>query len=195
MTVLDAARVAVGGVTIGLLAGRLLAENPSHLERLRPSYWRRIAAKMGRRGWARLAGWSACVLVLCILATSLVSLLLARLQVEVMKPEEDLMRKLGERWRWGLLVLVLGLPILEEWVFRGILMDELVRMGASRAWAVAVSALAFAAFHLSNPGAGPGIVLVVLPAGVLLGVCYLRAGLAGSILSHAFYNLVIFLSW
>jgi len=189
--IFDIVRVVGGGVVAGILAGRLLAENPAHLERLRPDYWRRTATGMGRRDWARLAGWSVCVLVLCIIATAGVGALLESLRIEVMRPEEDLLGKIGERWWWGLLAIAIGLPVLEEWVFRGMLIDEIVRAGVSRAEAVVISALAFAVFHIFNPGAGPGIVPLIFPAGVLLGVCYLKTGLAGSTLAHVSYNLVM----
>jgi membrane protease YdiL (CAAX protease family) len=189
--ILDIVRIIGGGVAAGALAGRLMVENPAHLERLRPDYWRRTAAGMSQRDWARLAGWSACILVLCLVATAGVGALLESLRIEVMRPEEDLLGKIGRRLWWCLLAITIGLPVLEEWVFRGMLIDEMVRMGVSRTEAVVISALAFAVFHIFNPGAEPGIVPLIFPAGVLLGICYLKTGLAGSTLAHVSYNLVM----
>lgn len=190
---LELVRVAAGGVLIGAIVGKLLAENPSHIDRLRPSAWKRELRRMKRRKWISLLTWPFLVAIACIFVTGSIGGLLESAGVRVVEPEEDLTRKIAEASRVLCLLVVLLLPILEEWVFRGIFIDEMMELGASKVEAVAVPALAFAAFHLSNPGAEPAIVLLLFPAGVLLGLCYLKTGLPGSIVAHSTYNFILFM--
>ncbi|MGC8817669.1 MAG: CPBP family intramembrane glutamic endopeptidase, partial [Candidatus Hadarchaeum sp.] len=83
------------------------------------------------------------------------------------------------------------LPIFEEWIFRGILLEEISLRTKSRVLGVLASALAFGFFHLSNPGTYPALAIPLTLGGALLGACYLVNGLAGSILSHILYNFLI----
>jgi len=83
------------------------------------------------------------------------------------------------------------LPIFEEWVFRGILLEEVSRRARSRLLGVLISALVFALFHLSNPGTYPAYAIPLVAGGILLGVCYLLVGLGGAIISHCAYNSLL----
>ncbi len=67
-------------------------------------------------------------------------------------------------------------------------MDEIIRWKGSRLLAVVVSTIIFSLFHLFNPGTYPGVVLSLIPVSLLLGACYLYAGLGGSIVAHNIYN-------
>jgi membrane protease YdiL (CAAX protease family) len=88
-------------------------------------------------------------------------------------------------------VIVNLLPIFEEWIFRGILLEEASRRTRSRLLGVVISALAFALFHLSNPGTYPAYTIPLVAGGILLGACYLRVGLGGAIISHCAYNSIL----
>jgi membrane protease YdiL (CAAX protease family) len=90
-----------------------------------------------------------------------------------------------------LFVIVNLLPIFEEWIFRGILLEEASRRTRSRLLGVVISALAFALFHLSNPGTYPAYTIPLVAGGILLGACYLRVGLGGAIISHCAYNSIL----
>jgi uncharacterized protein len=84
-------------------------------------------------------------------------------------------------------------PVVEELFFRGLLLRSLQRR-VSAPVAVALSALAFAAAHLLDPGA-----YVVVPAlvalGMISGVLAVRTGnLSRSILLHVGFNLLAVLS-
>jgi len=91
----------------------------------------------------------------------------------------------------GLLVVVMvGLlaPLVEEMMFRGMLLSRAVR-SLSRAWAVVATAAAFAGVHLLDPSA-----IAVLPGlftiGVVLAIVSLRRGdLSLAIPLHAGVNL------
>ncbi|NIR44195.1 MAG: CPBP family intramembrane metalloprotease [Gemmatimonadetes bacterium] len=73
----------------------------------------------------------------------------------------------------GLALLLAVAAFVEELWFRGYAFQVLVE-GAGPLVAVAVSSVAFAALHLSNPAIGPLPLLNLALAGVLLAVAYLR---------------------
>ncbi|MEM2507994.1 MAG: CPBP family intramembrane glutamic endopeptidase [Candidatus Hadarchaeales archaeon] len=189
---LEFLRIVAGGVIIGVITGRILAENPTHVNRLRPSVWKKKLQQMSKKKLVGLLGWSALTVFLCFIVTGIVGGLLENANIRVVRPEADLTRRIAEVSKIMFLLFAILFPILEEWVFRGIFIDELLRLGVSKFEAVFVPALTFATFHLSNPGTEPAIILLLLPAGLLLGVCYLKAGLSGSIIAHSSYNFLIF---
>jgi len=90
------------------------------------------------------------------------------------------------------------LAVFEEWIFRGILLEEFARRGRSRSVGVLASAFVFSLFHLSNPGTYPIFAVPAMVAGILLGICYLLGGLAGVVFTHCAYNSISalgFLRW
>ncbi|MEA1904360.1 MAG: CPBP family intramembrane glutamic endopeptidase, partial [Candidatus Hadarchaeota archaeon] len=54
-----------------------------------------------------------------------------------------------------------------------------------------ISALIFAAFHLSNPGMYPASIIPMTVGGLILGTCYLLGGLASAIVCHSLYNAML----
>lgn len=89
-----------------------------------------------------------------------------------------------------LIVLMVGIaaPVVEEMLFRGMLLSRLVR-SMSPLWAIVVQAALFAVIHLLDPSAIaalPGLLLV----GAVLGYAAIRTGsLALPIMIHAGVNL------
>jgi membrane protease YdiL (CAAX protease family) len=79
------------------------------------------------------------------------------------------------------LLLVVAAPVVEELLFRGLLLESFRHLGGRLA--LFVSAVAFAAWHLI-----PSLLVYYSLAGLLLGVLYLRKGLACSIAAHAAFN-------
>lgn len=78
-------------------------------------------------------------------------------------------------------IAVVCAPLVEEWLFRGLMAESLRTDGA---WpAVLVSSALFALWHL-RPAALRYYILV----GVALGVLYLKRGLVASIAAHATFN-------
>lgn len=67
----------------------------------------------------------------------------------------------------------LGAAVVEELVFRGLMLQAIQKLGGS--WiALAITSLTFGAFHLGNPGATLWSALAItLEAGVLLGAAFL----------------------
>ncbi len=82
------------------------------------------------------------------------------------------------------LLTMVAAPLVEETLFRGLLVESLRHRGPR--WAVWLSAIAFAAWHL-NPAALRYYALM----GALLGGIYLRRGLVSSMSAHAAFNGVL----
>lgn len=184
---LDLAKILVAGVALGLIVGKLVVLRPSYLEQIRPRHWLPIARRMQRRESIRLISialvFTAAALVVAITVGSIPGL-------ELYSKEEYPFTVLQEQYPLLLLIVVNVLPIFEEWIFRGILLEEVARRTRSKWIGVIVSTLIFAAFHLSNPGTYLAFVLPMLGAGLLLGACYLVSGLAGAIITHNLYNSI-----
>ena len=153
---------------------------------------------MKGKQWARLIVISLSVAAASILISILFSNLFYEYGVPLISPEEYPLTGIEQDYPIITLVIINVLPIFEEWIFRGIIIDEVIRRRRSRLLAVTVSALVFAFFHLSNPGTYLGFAISLIPASLLLGACYLYTGLGGAILAHDSYNtilLVIGLIW
>ena len=184
----DLARVLVVGILLGVFVGRFLTRRPFYFERLRPRHWRAVMRRMKRKDWAKLIIIVIAVAAVSIFISNEIEALLQQGGIQTYSPQEFPFTAIQEEYPLLLLVLVNVLPIFEEWVFRCILIDEIVRWRHSKLLAVLLSTIIFALFHLSNPGTYPAYVLPLIPGGLLLGVCYLYTGLGGSIIAHNLYN-------
>jgi membrane protease YdiL (CAAX protease family) len=98
---------------------------------------------------------------------------------------------------WGLvsfaIFAVVAAPILEEFVFRGLLFRSIADRSGFWPGAI-VSAVAFGAFHLLTPGNDLGVLaLGIVHIGTGLGLAWIywsRRNLLASIAGHAAFNLV-----
>ena len=192
---LDLARILVAGVVLGLVVGKLVVLRPSYLERIRLRRWLPVARRMRRREWVRLISIVLAFTAATLVMATIVGEVLRGAGVELYSREEYPFIVLQEQYPLLLLVVVNVLPIFEEWIFRGILLEEVARRTRSKWIGVMVSTLIFAAFHLSNPGTYPAFAIPLLGAGALLGACYLVSGLAGAILVHNAYNSILVAFW
>lgn len=112
------------------------------------------------------------------------------------KAAQDVVQRLESSTGLELLLLVLSAalvaPVVEEVLFRGLLLRALLRRMPA-APAVGLSALVFASVHLLDPGAVivlPGLLLV----GLVNGVLAVRGGdLSRPILLHVGFNLLVVL--
>jgi membrane protease YdiL (CAAX protease family) len=186
-------RIFVPAVLLGVALGRIVSRKPYYLERLLPSFWWPLAKKTKKRRILEFVAFSA------VFATALFFLsgwVTAYLEKHV--PPEEL-----ERYREEypltlekipaliLFPLVNLFAFLEEWLFRGILLEEFSISLRSRVGGLVASSLVFGIFHLSNPGIYLALVLPLTLAGLFLGVVYLFRGLTCSILTHCFYNSLV----
>ncbi len=188
---LDLARIVIAGALLGVVVGKLVVSRPYYLDRLRPRFWRRVARRMDRWDWLRLF----CVAII-FAGLALFVIFCVKWGIEVMGwelfSEEEYVFARLKRISWpALLITVNILPVFEEWIFRGILLEEASRRTRSRVAGVLISALIFGAFHLSNPGTYLALAIPSMAGGVLLGICYLFSGLAGAIVMHCIYNTLV----
>lgn len=184
------ARVLVGGVALGTLVGKLVVLRPYHLDRLRPSFWIPALKSMGVRAWVKALGVALALAFGSFLLIMWFTGRLVEAGVELYS-EDYVFLRLRRVSPLALLASANILPVFEEWVFRGVLLEESARRLGSRAAGVLVSAAAFSIFHLSNPGTYPAFALPPMVGGVILGVCYLVAGLGAAILCHCVYNSML----
>jgi membrane protease YdiL (CAAX protease family) len=98
-------------------------------------------------------------------------------------------RSFGETqfWAWASLGLASG--IVEETLFRGVILRQLEKLVGTW-WALAATSILFGAVHMANPDATvTGAIAIMVEAGILLGACYLytrRLWLAAGL--HAAWN-------
>ena len=98
---------------------------------------------------------------------------------------------------WGLvsfaIFAVIAAPVLEEFVFRGLLFRSIADRSGFWAGAI-VSAVAFGAFHLLTPGDGLEVLALGLThVGTGIGLAWIywtRRNLLASIAGHAVFNLI-----
>lgn len=88
----------------------------------------------------------------------------------------------GIRILCTLLIAVVAAPLVEETLFRGLLLESWRKYGV----ALVISGFAFAAWHLM----GSAIIYYWL-MGIALGRVYVRRGLIGSMATHATFNAVV----
>ena len=82
-------------------------------------------------------------------------------------------------------MIAVGAPIVEELAFRGLLYGSLAKRGINAGWTIAITATAFALFHLE-----PARILVLLPIGVALGLARWKTrGLGAPMVAHGMVNL------
>ncbi len=82
------------------------------------------------------------------------------------------------------LLLAVGAPIVEEIAFRGLAYGAIVRKGLHPAWAITITAILFAAFHLE-----PTRMPILVVSGAIFGILrWFTKGLGAPIIAHAVNN-------
>jgi membrane protease YdiL (CAAX protease family) len=154
---------------------------------------RATLARLGSPAPLRALGWAAGFLALAVALVVLVALVMAPLLKTSQPPQKELMDLIrGSRGALSTVLLFATMAVLapcfEELVFRGTLLPWLQsRLGP--AWAIPVSALAFATIHL-QPLALP----TLFTLGAVLGLAARRTGsLLAPIAVHAVWNGGVFL--
>ncbi|KXA95274.1 hypothetical protein AKJ37_00370 [candidate division MSBL1 archaeon SCGC-AAA259I09] len=185
-------RITVPGIVLGAWLGKLLSEKPQYLNLINPSYWLESAKRSSKDKFLR-------IFFLSILFGGLVFLVewgVGNILTDLFGPllsEENIFTGIAQ---FSLILFFLSItifPIIEEWVFRGILLEEITQMSQSKWIGLFSSALLFALFHLSNPGTYPIAVIFYFVGGLVIGGSYLVGGLTVAALSHIIYNLLPFL--
>jgi hypothetical protein len=160
--------------------------------------------------WARIIGWpdrSGVVRELAVgaglgIVVRIASAMVAAGVVLVLRGASDRSVDLPEQVStdlagWGLAIFaifaVVAAPVLEEFVFRGLLFRSIADRNGFWAGAI-VSAVAFGAFHLLTPGDGLDVLALGLThVGTGIGLAWIywtRRNLLASIAGHAVFNLI-----
>lgn len=190
---LDITRIIVMGGLLGILVSKIVMDRPFYLERILPRFWLPIVKKINPRIILKIVLVALIFSSVSLVAVYLIGSVMNELGWKLYSESEYLLSKLEIASPVLFLATIVILPVFEEWIFRSILLEEISSRTRSRMFGILASALAFGIFHLSNPGAYPALAIPLTIGGMLLGICYLVSGLAGSILSHILYNFLIFL--
>jgi len=139
-------------------------------------------------------GSGALVWLSAVIAQAVMAAMLLGLGVEIGSNTDGLLDERG--WSPTLVVTVLAAviaaPLVEEILFRGVILPALVpRLG--RVLAVLAQAIVFGAVHVDPSGsAGPGLVVVLSAVGAVFAVATLLTGrLWPAIVGHALFNGVV----
>ena len=184
-------KIVLAGSLLGYVVGTLIVKRPYYINRVRPKFWMRIAKKMDIKDWAKLIGASSFFIILTYFVITYSGDFIGRFWA--LYSQEYIFSQIEAASPLLLLITATLIPVIEEWVFRGILQEELSRRLRSRAAGLVLTAAIFALFHLSNPGTYPAAVLPLFLGGLMFGICYMFTGLAGAILTHAAYNFILVL--
>lgn len=111
----------------------------------------------------------------------------------LLSPEENVFTQIAGISYPLLIASITILPIFEEWIFRGVLLEEISKKSKSKWIGLVGSAGLFALFHLSNPGTYLVATIPYFVGGIIIGGGYLAGGLGVAVLSHVLYNLIPFI--
>jgi membrane protease YdiL (CAAX protease family) len=175
----------------GLFAGGLFVWLMRHREDaqvLSLRYVWRAFHKMDLRAWSNLFLRVCGIIFIASLIIPLVADVTADLtRGPLIDPSEHPVPVLIRNTPWFVVFVSLTiLPVFEEWVFRGIVLERLKHRGVFRA--AFISAFGFGLVHLLNTGTHFWAFVPPVVMGFLLGWIYLHDGLKGSILAHSGFN-------
>ncbi len=184
-------RVSVAGIILGIIVGKIVVDKPKYLDFFRVKQWGSKIKKVTPRNWAKFGATVAIFTAMSYYAALLISQFMVSQGISAVDPTDYPFYHLPPLL---LAFIVTIMPIFEEWIFRGIVLEEVSEKSKSKIVGLVVSALLFAVFHLSNPGMLPASMLPLTVSGFLLGGAYLIGGLPVAISSHCLYNAIIALS-
>lgn len=174
---------------------RLSPDGSRYIQWLNPRSWVRAVRQMSRGEWAKFIAIGFIVLVVAFFARGLVSDAVREHVGQTVNLEDNAVQNIATISPWLLLIMAGTLPVFEEWLFRGVILSEIRRVGKSTASALFLSSLMFGSFHLINTGFYPPGIIPMAVVGVLFGVAFLAGGLKSSILSHSGLNIIAVLIW
>lgn len=185
---IEIARVSIPGLILGILVGKIIADHPKYLRKLNPQLWVNHARKYNKTVWIQIISLSIIFSGILIFTGLGVGKIVVTLWGPLFSKENIFTRIDGFSWIL-LFISITVLPILEEWIFRGIILEEISQTSQSKSKGLILSSLLFAIFHLSNPGTLPIAIIPYFIGGLIIGGSYLAGGLAVATTSHIIYNL------
>lgn len=180
-------RVILPGLLLGILVGHAVSERDEYFRSMNPENW----IDSLRENWLGVAlKISVGLLAGVVLAYSFPVLDAAVTQsIGETVGDENFHVATRESFFFGWILLMIPAVVLEEWVTRRILIDELVRMGVPLFLTVVCSASLFSVLHLSLPGYFLPSLISIFFAGVYFSSIYVYLGFAPVVFAHLAYNL------
>lgn len=185
-------RTIIPGIVLGTLLGYIINRRPEYIEMWDPRNW-----ELDFNPKKVMVVGAACMVVVIALFVS---------EVFISRGIEQAGHKTLEEQNYAtnmadfsvlfFFVAITVIPIFEEWIFRGVFLEEIHRRigGKIGKWvAVVATAIGFGIAHLLNPGV---LVFGFIPftaAGVVYGIVYVYAGLKAAIFTHIGSNLFPFI--
>lgn len=190
---INIARIIIPGIILGLIIGKILTKRPYYLELLSPRFWLKSAKQKDRKKWIRIISLSIIIGISTFFIQLGTSHMIVNYLGRSLLAKENIFSTIAQISLPLLIVSVTLLPILEEWIFRGILLEELSRIAKSKWAGLLLSALLFSIFHLSNPGTYATAAISYFIGGIVIGIGYLAGGLSVAVSGHVLYNIIPFI--
>lgn len=193
MSIIDIVRILVPGIILGVLIGRIILEKPKYIELIKPKNWINKASKLKKEDWIKLILFSLLFGILSNIIIGQLQNIIIPTFGEVITPGENVFYEMAKLWIPLLVLTITILPIFEEWIFRGIILEEVSQKSKSKILGVVVSAGLFAILHLTNPGTQLPSLIIYFIGGAILGATYIVGGLKMAVFTHIFYNVSPFI--
>ena len=187
--ILDIIRIIVPGIILGIFVGRLIFERPSYIELIKPKNWIKKASQLKGKDWVKLIFFSLLFGILSYVIIGQLQSLIVPTLGETITPGDNIFYKMASLWIPLLFISITILPIFEEWIFRGIILEEISKRSKSKYLGLIISAGLFAILHLTNPGTQLPSLIIYFVGGLILGSTYIVGGLKMAVFTHIFYNI------
>jgi len=180
----------IGAMCFVGFMGFWLARHKEALSLLSPRRAWGEAKRMSRRKWLSLAFYSTVFIGISLLVIPLVANFLVSTVGQPLTDPREHPVTITAATSIPLAFFLMGtLPIFEEWIWRGILLERL-RRRRPIIIAILLSTLGFGFCHLLNSGTYFWAFVPPVVAGFIFSMAYLKGGLKCAIISHSGYNLI-----
>jgi len=171
----------------------IIQKHPEYTRMLNPRVWPSEARKMTRRTLLHI-GIALLAMFFMFLMIPVVN---SAAEVAAGGPTIDIDNMVSSTAKispWLLMMIAVSVPVIEEWLFRGVVLTE-SRKKWGTATGVILSSLLFGLIHWTNPGYSIFAVIVPFCCGFILAGVYLIGGLKCSIITHSGSNFLAWLVW
>jgi len=173
----------------------VVRRRPEYISVLNPRRWAGEARKIDRKIFLHLAIVLVALVVVRFVVIPLANIGALELSGGVIADQsENVHVQVFELSPWLLLAAVTLVPIIEEWLFRFVMIEESRRYGKV-ALGVLLSSALFGLVHWTNPGYTIYVAIVPFCSGLVYAMVYLVGGLKCSILVHSGSNFITWLIW
>lgn len=189
---IDIIRITVPGLIFGAILGKLLVKKPGYIKLIKPRYWIKNAKESNIKQIIKILTLSIIFGVLMYFIQREVGQIIFKLFGPLVS-EKNIFVEVIQFSLPLFLISITIFPIIEEWIFRGVLLEEISQYSQSKIIGLISSSLLFALFHLSNPGTLLPAAIFYFVGGLIIGGSYLVGGLTVAVLAHIIYNISPFI--